>query len=296
MSDFNFALGWRNHVFYESDATIDLDVGSVTAGALSALRDMRLSKRVTMSDTAAAFGNASIVLHWHVAESRAAAIQLVGLLNYTLSAPGAESIIVQLSVLGVAGTGDVIEQTLTRWERPSPDFPLHLWHILDEPIADGYWVTVFITATMGAEGGTLAVTAGGLWAGPLFTLPRGLEASWWQKPDDRGRMGLSEGNQGYPRRRKRRRVFGGRAVHIPFEYAYGDEDDESIMDVQQLLFRVGTTEPIVLFPRTRNRVGARSVHVMHRLGMYSHLSDTGRIEEMGGDEYQWTQIEASELM
>lgn len=292
-----FTLGWRNHVFYETGAALTLLNGAVTVGALSALQDMRLSKRVTMSDAVVGTGHAQVIIDWDVADANAAAIQLIGLLNYSISAAGADDVVVQLSVSGVSGAGDVSGQIMTQWTRPSADFPLHIWALLDAAIADATRVTIIIDAGFSA-GGTLTVTAGGLWAGPVWQPPDGLEATWKQAPIDPGRMGRSPGGQGYPRRRQRLRSFEGRAVHLPFAWAYGDEDDSSILDVQQLLFRVGCTEPIVLFPRTRNAAGELSTHVMHRLGIYGAFAEDqlGSIEHLGGDLYQWTGARVDELM
>lgn len=292
----NFGLAWRNHVFYTPSATLEtFGPGTVTAGALSALQDMRLSKRVTLTDTTAGAGSATVGIHWAVDSADAVPIRLIGMLNYTVVATGATSV-TWFVTIAKAGGGALSDEPLAVYQWPSADFPSHMWKLLDEEIPDAYDVILTVSAEFGSGGGTLVFTAGALLLSPWWTLPRGLEASWWQKPDDRGRMGLSEGNQGYPRRRKRRRVFGGRAVHIPFANAYGDENDASVLDVQQLLFRVGTTEPVVLFPRTLNAAGVLSAHVMHRLGVYGHFSNTGRIEDTGGDEFQWTEMEVSELM
>lgn len=291
----NFVLGWRNHVFYETGATLTLLNGAVTVGALSALQDMRLSKRVTMSDTVVGAGHAQVIIDWEVADASAAAIQLIGLLNYSIAAPGADDVVVQLSASGVSGAGDVSGQTLAQWSRPSADFPLHIWALLDAAIADGTRVTIVIDAGFSA-GGTLTVTAGALWASPVWSPPDGIEATWSQAVTDPGKMGRSVGNQGYPRRRQRYRSFEGRAIHVPFAWAFGDETDATVLDIQQLLYRIGTTEPIALFPRTQNAAGEVSVHVMHRLGIYGHMAETGRIEHLGGDLYQWTGARVDELM
>lgn len=295
----SFRLGWRNLVFNEA-ATWDLDVGTVTAGALTDLADMRLSKRVTIeSDTAAAFGNASIVLHWYMDQADASAIDLIGLLNYAITAPAdAESVVIELSVLGVSGTVDISGQTLTQWEPPSGDFPRHAWALLPDGVFDGYWVTIEVTVTLGATAGTVTLECGGLWAGPVWSIPTGggVEATWSQAVVSPGRMGRSEGGQGYPRRRQRYRAWEGRITGLPFRNAFGDPDDATLLDVQQLIYRIGTTEPVVLFPRTVDASGAQSVHVMHRLGMYGHMPEAGRIEHLGEDRYQWTGCRMEELM
>ncbi|MCE7937625.1 MAG: hypothetical protein DYG90_03310 [Chloroflexi bacterium CFX6] len=289
-------MGWRNLVFVES-GTFDLDTGTVTAGALTDLADMRLSKRVAIqSSTAAPLGHASIVLHWYMAEADASAIDLIGLLNYRLTPPAdASSVVITLSVLGVGGTVDVNDETITQWSPPSEDFPRHCWAILPEGVFDGYWVTIHVDTTTGASGGYTTLECGALWAGPLWCPPDGIDASWSQAIVDPGTMGLSVGGQGYPRRRQRLRSFEGRAVHLPFAWAFGDQDDASVLDVQQLLYRIGKTEPIVLFPRTLDAAGASSTHVRHRLGIYGHMRETGRIEHLGGDLYQWTGVVVDEL-
>lgn len=296
VADANFLLGWRNNVLYEPGATWRLDAGEVTGGSLAALATPDLSNRVTITASAAAFSNASIVLHWYVDESRASMLQLIGLLNYALTAPGATAIGVELSVLGVSGTTDVVSQVVTQWERPSADFPLHLWSVLEQGVADGYWVTLEITAPMGVAGGTLTFTGGGLWAGPVWWLPNGLATGWRQLPEDSGQMKVSKGRQGYPSLGVIGRVFSGSAVDVAFEWAYGDETNPAILDIQQLQYRVGSSKPVVIFPRTRNRAGARSVHVMHRLGVYGHFRQLGAITEAGGDKYNWGEIVVAELM
>jgi len=182
------------------------------------------------------------------------------------------------------------------FERPSADFPSHLWKLLDEEIPDGYDVTLTVSASFGSGGGTLTFTAGGLWIGPVWSTPDGIEATWSQSVVDRGTVGRSEGGQGYPRRRQRYRSFEGRAIHVPFAYAFGDADDATVLDIQQLLYRIGTTEPVALFPRTQDATGALSTHVIHRLGVYGHMAEPGRIEHLGGDLYQWTGVRVDELM
>lgn len=293
----NFALGWRNHVFL-TPGTWDLATGSIAAGALTDLADMRLSKRVTINGEAAlAFGNSSIVLHWYVDEAAAAQIDLIGLLNYAVSAPDdAEAIIIELSVLGVSGDADVENEVLTQWEPPSGDFQRHAWALLPDGVGDGYWVTVHVTCTMGATAGAVSLTLGGLWAGPVWSPPDGIDATWSQAINDPGSMGRSVGNQGYPRRRQRYRSFEGRAIHVPFRWAFGDQADSAVLDIQQLLYRIGATEPIVLFPRTRDAAGELSTHITHRLGIYGHMAEAGRIEHIGGDLYQWTGVRVDELM
>lgn len=295
IAEANFLLAWRNHVLFRDDATMECTFGSVSAGAMSALQTMQLSDRVTLTDTVVGEGAATVQVHWSVSSSDAVAIQLVGLLNYTLSAPGASGVNWTITIAR-AGGGGLEAEPITVYSRPSEDFPAHVWAILGEELDDAYDVTFSVAASFGAPGGTLTFSVGGLWLSKLWALPTGLEASWAQIPEDTGVLKRSKGNQGYPRRGRRYRRFRGRAVKVPFEYTYGDETDPDVMDIQQLLYRVGTTEPIVLFPRTRNKDGVRSVHVMHRLGIYGQFERLGEIVEDGGDHYAWSGVEVAELM
>lgn len=293
IAEANFLLGWRNHVLFRDDATLECSFGTISAGAMSALQTMQLSDRVTLTDTAVGEGAATVQVHWSVSSSEAVAIQLIGLLNYTLSAPGASSVNWTITIAR-AGGGGLEAEPITVYSRPSEDFPSHVWAILDEELDDAYDVIFSVSAAFSA-GGTLTLSLGGLWLSELWTLPAGLEASWAQVLEDNGVLKRSKGNQGYARRGSRYRRFRGRADKVPFEHAYGAEDG-SVVDIQQLLYRVGTTEPIVLFPRTRSKDGVRSVHVMHRLGVYGHFERLGEIQEDGGDNYAWSGVEVAELM
>lgn len=295
IAEANFLLGWRNHVLVRDDATLECSFGSISAGAMSALQTMQLSDRVTLTDTVVGEGAATVQVHWAVSSANAVAIQLVGLLNYTLTAPGASAVTWSMTIAR-AGGGGLEAEPITVYSRPSEDFPSHVWAILDEELDDAYDVIFSVSAAFGEGGGTLTLSLGGLWLSELWTLPAGLESSWGQIPEDNGVLKRSKGNQGYARRGSRYRRFRGRATKVPFEYAYGSETDPDVIDIQQLLYRVGTTEPIVLFPRTRNAAGVRSVHVMHRLGIYGHFERLGEIVEDGGDHYAWSGVEVAELM
>lgn len=297
MTPTGFALGWRNHLF--ADPRLQLYVpegfGTVTVGSIDALRDMRLSRRCTVSVSRETAGAASMIIAWdHGILDDVYPVQLVGLMNYSLAKVNVESLTWRAAVY--RATSAVVNAPITVWDRPSTDFPAHLWHLLDEEVSDAVQVYIVIEPTFGTGGGSLSLTAGGLWSSPIWCPPDGLDASWRMSPIDPGVMGRSAGNQGYPRRRQRYRAWEGRAVDVPIEWAYGDPNDASIIDIQQLLYRVGTTEPCVLFPRSRNAAGERSVHLMHRLGVYGHFQELGGIDHTGGDNYAWTGARFAELM
>lgn len=292
-----FGLGWRNYVLTEED-DLALLSGAVVAGELSALRDMRLSRRCTLAASREDAGVASIVLAWERAGGAEVAVPvgMVGILNYGVSAPDALTVSWRAVIYAVdSGT---LTPVLEVWERPSEDFPAHLLYMLDAQLPDSYEVRLIVEAEFGSGGGALSITAGGLWVGPVWAPPDGLEATWTHAVIDPGQMGRSIGGQGYPRRRQRIRTFEGRAVHVPRAWAFGDALDASILDIQQMLYRVGTTEPIILLPRTRDETGQLSTHLIHRLGIYGHFAEDGlgRIEHLGGDLYQWTGARVEELL
>lgn len=296
IADANFLLGWRNHVLFRDDATLDAPFEEITAGTIDALRTMQLSDRVTMTETIETEGAATLQIHWAVSSDEPVAVQLIGLLNYTLSAPGATDVSWSITI-AKAGGGALSDEPIAVYNRPSEDFPSHVWAILDEEIDDAYDVIMSVSASFGSGGGTLTLSIGGLWLSELWTLPKGIAAGWSQVLEDSGVLRRSKGNQGYARRGNRYRRFRGRAIDVPFEYAYGSDDDPDLIDIQQLLYRVGTTEPVVLFPRTRRELtNPRSVHVMHRLGLYCHFERLGEIAHVKADLYQWTGVEVAELM
>lgn len=286
----SFQLGWRNYVLYRSDAVLAAASGTVTVGSLSALQDMRLSKRVTVTAVSDGSGMATVRLTWTL-PSGSAPVDLLGLLNYSVSAPDAAYAIVSLTATGSSGSFTVNAD----WARPSADFPLHAWALATERVY-ATSVTVEVVAAFGGPGEELTLTGGGLWAGPVWSPDEGLDAAWSQEIVDPGTVSRSVGGQGYPRARQRYRRWRGKVTHVGIKEAYGDPANASYLDIQQLLYRIGKTQPIALFPRTKDAEGEVSTHLIHRLGIYGHLAETGRIDHLGGDFYQWTDAQVDELL
>lgn len=86
----NFALAWRNYVFTEASA-VALTDGTDSAGSLADLQTMQLSDRHTATDTRATAGDCVIQYTWTLTGGSGADLpaQLLGFLNYTLTATGA---------------------------------------------------------------------------------------------------------------------------------------------------------------------------------------------------------------
>lgn len=295
-------LSWRNYVFTDLADTVEVyeDLSSpgaaVTVGSIADLRDSRLSKRATMRAEGGSDDVVTLVLRWERdgASFNPVEVGAVGLLNYSLALDGIESVTWNVVVIGAnSGTST---NTVTIVERPSEDFPSHLWRMLGTAIEDAYEVRIVIEGTAGSEGGSITLTCGALWIGPTWEAPEGVEAFWSQTIVDPGRMQVSTGRQGYAQQRQRYRSLTCRPMNVSVTQAYGDPDDASAMDIQQLIFRTGTTTPIALFQRTVDASGELSPHLIHRLGIYGHFEDAGQIEHLGDDRYQWSGIRVAELM
>lgn len=291
-----FKLGWKNYLYTELGDALTQPFGDLTVGTLESLRDGRLATRCTLSATSALGGSATVGLDWQRAGGPSDLVPcgLVGLLNYDVSAPGAS--VITWTIQLYTDSGLVSFDSIEVFQRPSDDFPQHLWCLLGSTY-QVYGARIIVVAEWPeATSGTLDITPGAMWAGPVWAPPDGLDATWWQAPVDGGKMGRSDGGQGYPRRRPRWRSFEGRAVHVPFKHAFGDDTDPSLLDIQQLLYRVGTTGIIALFPQTKDATGAPSLHRIHRLGIHGHFAETGRLEHLGSDLFQWTQARVDELL
>lgn len=135
---------------------------------------------------------------------------------------------------------------------------------------------------------------GRAWAGPVYTPPSSIRRTWRTAVDDPGIVMRSRGNQGYSRVRRRTRRLMMELGHVPFAQAFGLPDN-SVMDIQQLAYRIGTTSPVIILPRTHQAGGSLDLQAIHRIGMYCHLTRPIDIEHAGGDFYS-ARLEASELL
>ncbi len=168
---------------------------------------------------------------------------------------------------------------------PSDDFTRHI-HLILPADFDAHGVRLIYQ-------GFGAVTIGQIWAGPLWLPSAGIQHDWECSIIDPGEMGISRGGQGYPRQRQRRRQLDMRLSHVPFEQAFGNSGN-TVLDLQQIGYRVGTTTPIIAFPRTRDAAGNGDAHAIHRLGVYGHLAEPLRIRHVASDRFD-TAIRVAEL-
>lgn len=186
--------------------------------------------------------------------------------------------------------GVVWESTSFPWAPPSGDFLRHLHWLLDTPVAAHALQVMLLGPWIDNN-----MSVGGLWAGPMWYPPEGLEEGWTTRVVDPGTLSRSAGGQGYPRRRQRYRTFQGRLIDLDREWAYGADGSE-VMDLQRLLYQVGTTDPVIVFPRTVDSSSTVDVHALHRLGVYGRFSSIGAIKDTGADRYVWEGFEVEELL
>lgn len=137
-------------------------------------------------------------------------------------------------------------------------------------------------------------TLGRIWAGPLYRPPNGICNEWESTLIDPGEMGKSRGGQGYARTRQKYRRTRMSLSHITFEQCFGGPSYTD-MDLQQLGFRLGTTEPCLVFPRTTLTNGDEDTQAIHRIGIYGHLTELPNIRHVRGNNYD-ASLTAEELL
>lgn len=137
-------------------------------------------------------------------------------------------------------------------------------------------------------------TLGRIWAGPVYRPPNGICKEWESTLIDPGEVGKSRGGQGYPRYRQKYRRVRMDLSHITFEQCFGGPSYTD-MDLQQLGFRLGTTEPCLVFPRTTDATGAADTQAIHRIGIYGHLTELPNIRHRAGNYFD-ASLTAEELL
>jgi|GEM_PF-2686483 len=194
-----------------------------------------------------------------------------------------------LSISLVYGPGRVvIEPSTPIIEYASSDFTVNAFFLLPARIVTSRIGFLF----SGAHKDVYSV--GRIWAGPVFVPPQGLQRDWKTGVVDAGEMVVSPGRQGYSKVRDRTRRLSMRFSHVDFAQAFGVQDN-STFDFQQLSFRIGATDPVIVLPRTRKANGDVDVHAIHRVGMYCHLLRPLKIAPSGGG-YFSAALEADELL
>lgn len=177
---------------------------------------------------------------------------------------------VGLDVFGLGPDAGPITDSFIYPGYPSSDFVRHLHFMFDVSRS-----LTGVGLSMNALTVGSSITIGRLWAGPLWRVPEGIKRAWRSAVFDPGERALSPGGQNYPSDEQRRRWVKMGFSHVSFEQAYGREDN-SVLDLQQLQMRVGTTSHVIVFPRLQE-------HAIHRVGVYGTVTEWDPIENVAGD-------------
>ena len=124
------------------------------------------------------------------------------------------------------------------------------------------------------------VDIGRLWLGSLWELPDGIDAKWEQTIQDDGSIIRSRGQQGFAETRQRYRVLDVNMGKIKEVDAFGDANDLTYPNLQDMYWQVGTTGDMIILPRTN------SDHMIHKVGMYGHIDKSTPIKHQAGEYYR----------
>jgi hypothetical protein len=301
--DVSFVLAYNNLLFTEPAAATTLALtatGTPTSvvGNVQNLRTPQLSNRVSWGGTGTGDRRCSVK---DVPDTPAGrTVQLIALLGWKVEAEGLGDLRFLVEVQG--SNTSYFDEPVLLPTLPA-GMPQHWFLLLPEPVEDVSYLEVFIDGTSvdGPSAATsLTVSAGALWAGPVFTADSVedsplLDANWDLELLDPSDNVTSIGGQGYSGPRpKRRRLFGS-CPPLRYALTFGGGGQDG-MDLQGIHYAVGTTEPVVVLPRTTDSTGEQSVDVMARLGIYGRFGDLSRIRHRGGDWYEWSGWRVDELL
>lgn len=161
---------------------------------------------------------------------------------------------------------------------PSTDFVRHVYFMLPARVLTNALLFQFLAPT----GSTYSI--GRIWAGPLWTPPSGIKRNW--RPlvlDGDSSEDRSDGGQVYTRPDQVYRGLYCELSHTPLAQVIG-LPDHTVMDLQQLAFRLGTKRPCIVIPKLRQPSGDWDLHAIHRLAVYGGIQPPGiDIRHTGGD-------------
>ncbi len=265
-------IGYFNHAFRESHA-IDMDFGTITAGAMANLRKPQLDQRVTITSTGLEAREA-IRIEDVPADAAGRTVQVIALLDIAVTTSNVEEL--QFWCEADGSSGSVAATVVTPPEMPD-GFPRHILFVLDEPVIDCDRVRIYVNvAGPLLESNTVTLTASALWIGPLMSLTANggaLEESSAYGIEDGGTVQRTPGGQVYGEPASAIRTHSGNTVFITRAEAFGDGSGG--IDVQQIMAAARTTRPILWIPDDSTE------HLLHRLTIYGHFTQLGRLEPRG---------------
>lgn len=298
----SFALAYRNLIFRETSADSTLTLGgngtvTTLSGSADKLRTPQLSDGARWRSTGT--GPRRLTAQDVPIEAAGRTVQLIALLGWNIEHEGLENLRFTVACLG--SSGSVLSEAVTLPMIPA-GMARNWFALLPEPVLDTDYIEILLDGD--STGGPLASTsltlsAGAIWAGPVFQgageLDTLLAEGWEQEVLDPSDNVESIGGQGYSGQRPKRRQMTGSLVDIPYSLAYGGGGTDG-MDLQGILYEVGTSEPVIILPRTTDPTGAQSADVMARLGIYGKLVNLPPIRNLSGDRYGWSGWRQRELL
>lgn len=276
----NFGFAYHNYIQDPGGSW----VGDPITGAkgLDNMLDPRLSVGAVFT--------AGIILAQRRFSTNPVPVKCIAVLNHNVVDPGIGQFRVRLyddtdTVDPLRYASDDIEA----WIPPETLFARHWIIVLPEAINA---TSVQISVTDGFEGHGFV---GGLFASPMIEF-NGIESRWGSRTIPLSDTEESKGGQGYGVERDTIRELNVNLSHMPFEMAYGAADYAQ-MDLQRALYLCGNTRPVILLPRMRKVDGSEVLdpHAIHRIGIYSRLTEVGEILHSGGNQFQLS-MRARELL
>jgi hypothetical protein len=299
--DVSFVLGYRNLIFKETTgSTLALTAsGTLTtvSGAVGNLRLPQLSEGVVWRSSGTGDRRCTVKDIPDVATGRT--VQLIALLGWDVQQTGLDDLTFTFEIQG--SNTSIFAEPVTLPIIPA-GMARHWFVLLPEAVEDVSYIEVFLDGTSTGGGGastTLTLSAGALWAGPIFSgnseLDTLLAEGWEQEVLDPSDNVESVGGQGFTGPRPKRRVMTGSLVSIPYSLAYGSGGTDG-MDLQAILYEIGNSQPVIILPRTTDPSGAESVDVMARLGVYGKMANLPPIRNESGNNYGWSGWRQRELL
>ncbi len=294
----NFKIAYGDHMTRAGSKWVPDSNGSMTnwnydAPTSDVMADLLLDPRVAVAATVDFGGNGAFVITRQIASASEdpLPIGVISLLGHSIADEGTLAIKVFSEVHPNFGT-PVYESNASEpiWAPPSGGFGRNFHHFLPEGIT-GRTVQIIVAGPWVDNIGTIGTVR----ADQIFTTPDGIVKNWTHGLTDPSKTTFSKGRQAYSGREQIWRFLKGEMVHTEYKYMFGLEEEPETMDVQRLLYTLGTTEPFIIFPRTELSGGGEDFQSIHRLGMYARFSNLGTIQHLGGDLYKWGGWQAEEL-
>jgi hypothetical protein len=293
-----FAIAYEDYVQRGDWSTVDFPSGQTAStgsgskillGEFANLSDIRLgvvAGGLTVGGTAGSVHQVTYTNVWDTGYGNTDPVQIISLLDVRRGGGGEVSFTIDVNrIAGVIPT--TVSFTVASY--PTSDFPRHI-HIMLPAALNSSGIQVVLTQT----GSDCFFTVGRIWAGPLWLPEDGITNDWSSSIIDPGKMERSRGGQGYPVLRQRVRGLDMNLSSINYESAFGLPDN-SVLDLQQLGFRLGTTGTLIAFPRTRDSAGDIDDHSIHRNGVYGHLAEPMVIRHVNGPFFD-TRLRIEELL